>query len=130
MKHSIGEHSLYRHLLTECCALRLLLGEIWGALPRSRRSWRRRFLTFSICAARSPVVYFMFSAWIGRASGESRMRWLQRMPRCRVLGPVDKLGPETNASEQDEAKETARGLVVSSGNTPLLLEMANEAFDA
>jgi hypothetical protein len=46
------------------------------------------------------------------------------------LGPVDKLGPETNASEQDEAEETARGLVVSSGNTPLLLEMANEAFDA
>ena len=58
------------------------------------------------------------------------MRWLQRMPRFRVLGPVDKLGPETNASEQDESEETARGLVVSSGNTPLLLEMANEAFDA
>ena len=46
------------------------------------------------------------------------------------LGPVDKPDPETNASEQDEAEEAGCGLVIAGGNTPLFLEMTNEALDA
>ena len=48
----------------------------------------------------------------------------------RALGPVDKPDPETNASEQDEAEEAGCGLVIPGGNTPLFLEMTNEALDA
>jgi hypothetical protein len=47
-----------------------------------------------------------------------------------TLGPVDKPYPETNASEQDEAEEAACGLVISGGDTPLFLEVTNEALDA
>jgi hypothetical protein len=43
---------------------------------------------------------------------------------------VDKLYPETNASEQDEAEEAACGLVISGGDTLLFLEVTNEALDA
>ena len=46
------------------------------------------------------------------------------------LGPVDKPDPETKASEQDEAEEAGCGLVIPGGNTPLFLEMTNEALDA
>jgi hypothetical protein len=38
--------------------------------------------------------------------------------------------PETNASEQNKAEEAGRGLVISGGNPPLLLEVADEALDA
>src|SRR4029077_4744861 len=38
--------------------------------------------------------------------------------------------PETKASEQDEAEEAGCGLVVPGGNTPLFLELTNEAFNA
>jgi hypothetical protein len=41
---------------------------------------------------------------------------------------VDKPDPQTNASEQDEAKEAGCGLVISGGNTPLFFEMTNEAL--
>ena len=54
---------------------------------------------------------------------EHRSSW----PR---LGPVDKPDPETSASEQDEAEEAGCGLVIPGGNTPLFLEMTNEALDA
>ena len=47
-----------------------------------------------------------------------------------VEAPVDKPDPETNAPEQDETEEAGCGLVVPGGNTPLLLEMTNEALDA
>ena len=47
-----------------------------------------------------------------------------------MQGPVDKPDPETSASEQDEAKEACCGLVIPGGNTPLFLEMTDEAFDA
>jgi hypothetical protein len=43
---------------------------------------------------------------------------------------VDKPYPETNPSEQDEAEETAWDLVLSSGDTSLIFEVANEALDA
>jgi photosystem II stability/assembly factor-like uncharacterized protein len=43
---------------------------------------------------------------------------------------VDKPDPETKASEQNEAEEACCGLVTPGDNTPLFLEMANEAFDA
>jgi hypothetical protein len=46
------------------------------------------------------------------------------------LGPVDKPDPEPNASEQDETEEAGCGLVIPGGNTPLFLEMANEALEA
>jgi hypothetical protein len=46
------------------------------------------------------------------------------------LGPVDKPDPETKATEQDEAEVAGCGLVIPGGNTPLFLEMTNEAFDA
>jgi hypothetical protein len=48
----------------------------------------------------------------------------------KTLGPVDKPDPETKASEQDEAEEAGCGLVIPGGDTPLFLEMTNEALDA
>jgi hypothetical protein len=47
-----------------------------------------------------------------------------------TLGSVDKPDPETDASEQDEAKEAGYGFVIPGGDTPLFLEMTNEALDA
>ena len=52
---------------------------------------------------------------------------LQLLERER-LGPVDKPAPETKASEQDEAEEAGCGLVIPGSNTPLFLEMTNEAL--
>ena len=45
------------------------------------------------------------------------------------LGPVDKPSPNTDAFEQDESDEAGGEFVISSGNAPLLLEMANEALN-
>src|ERR1700712_3070305 len=46
-----------------------------------------------------------------------------------VLGPVDKLDPDTDATEQDKAEEATVGFVVARGNPPLLLDVS-EALDA
>jgi site-specific recombinase XerD len=46
------------------------------------------------------------------------------------LGPVDKPDPDATATEQDKSQEAAAGFVISSGDPPLLFEMADEAFDA
>jgi len=46
-----------------------------------------------------------------------------------LLGPVDKPSPNTDASEQDEPDEAGGEFVIPSGDAPLLLEMANEAFN-
>jgi hypothetical protein len=46
-----------------------------------------------------------------------------------ILGPVDKPSPNTDASEQDESDEAGGEFVIPSGDAPLLLEMANEAFN-
>lgn len=46
------------------------------------------------------------------------------------LGPVDKPSPNADASEQDESAEGDGELVISGGNTPLLLEMPDEALNA
>jgi hypothetical protein len=45
------------------------------------------------------------------------------------LGPVDKPRPDADASEQDESHEAGGELVISGGDAPLLLEMANEALN-
>ena len=47
--------------------------------------------------------------------------------RGELLGPVDKPCPDADASEQDESDEAGSELVISGGDTPLLLEMPNEA---
>ncbi len=49
--------------------------------------------------------------------------------RDTTLGPVDKPGPDTEASEQDESQEAGGELVISGGDAPLLLEMADEALN-
>jgi hypothetical protein len=41
---------------------------------------------------------------------------------------VDKPRPETDASERNAAQEAGGKLVISGGDSPLLLEMANEAL--
>jgi starch synthase len=46
------------------------------------------------------------------------------------LGPVDRPDPDATATEQDKSQEAAAGFVISSGDPPLLFEMADEAFDA
>jgi hypothetical protein len=48
---------------------------------------------------------------------------------CWSLGRVDKPSPNTDASEQDESDEAGGELVISGGDAPLLLEMANEALN-
>jgi hypothetical protein len=45
------------------------------------------------------------------------------------LGPVDKHRRDADASEQDESDEAGGELVISGGDTPLLLEMPNEALN-
>ena len=45
------------------------------------------------------------------------------------LGSVDKPRPNTDASEQDETDEAGGELVISGGDAPLLLEMADEALN-
>lgn len=47
-----------------------------------------------------------------------------------MIGPEDKPDPASTAADQDEAKKAACGLVIAVGDTVLLLEMADEAFDA
>jgi hypothetical protein len=42
---------------------------------------------------------------------------------------VDKPRPDADASEQDETHEAGGELVISGGDAPLLLEMANEALN-
>jgi hypothetical protein len=46
------------------------------------------------------------------------------------LVPAVKPDPETNASGQDKAEEAGGRLVIPGGDTPLFLEMTNEALDA
>jgi hypothetical protein len=43
---------------------------------------------------------------------------------------VDKPDTASTAADQDEAEEAGCGLVIAVGDTALLLEMADEAFDA
>ena len=60
----------------------------------------------------------------------SEHAWFEdRAPMCTLLGPVDKPRPDANASEQDESDEAGGELVISGGDAPLLLEMANEALN-
>ena len=47
-----------------------------------------------------------------------------------ALGPVDKPRPDADASEQDETEKAGGELVISGGDAPLLLEMANQALNA
>jgi hypothetical protein len=42
---------------------------------------------------------------------------------------VDEPSPNTDASEQDESDEAGGEFIISSGDAPLLLEMANEALN-
>jgi len=62
----------------------------------------------------------------------NRRPWkpLDNEPFVLALGPVDKPCPDSDASEQDESHEAGGELVISGGDAPLLLEMANEALDA
>src|SRR5690349_10925101 len=46
------------------------------------------------------------------------------------LGRVDKPDPDTDAAEQDEAEKTGGGVIVSRGDPALVLQLAEEAFDA
>src|ERR1700678_2093995 len=59
-------------------------------------------------------------------------RRAQRSPqyqRLGALGPVDKPRPDTDTSEQDESHKAGGELIISGGDAPLLLEMANEALN-
>jgi hypothetical protein len=43
---------------------------------------------------------------------------------------VDKPRPDADAAEQDESHEAGSELVISGGDAPLLLEIADEALNA
>ena len=47
-----------------------------------------------------------------------------------LLGGVDKPNPDTDATEQDEAKKTGVGVIVASGNSAEVLQLVEEALDA
>jgi hypothetical protein len=46
------------------------------------------------------------------------------------LGRVDKPDPDADATQQDEAEETAVGLFVAGGNTAKVLQLVNKALNA
>jgi hypothetical protein len=54
---------------------------------------------------------------------------IRRIPDNHYLGRVDKADPLFDHSQLGEAEEAARGMIVSGGNTPAVLEAVEEALD-
>ena len=110
-----------------------------SAHPAARRIGSRRERTATIANAANATTTSM-AAHFGRREiilgftrllHESNMSPAGEHRSCsaRCLGPVDKPRPDADASEQDESDEGGGELVISGGETPLLLEMPNEALN-
>ena len=99
----------------------MLVGEIW---PDDAKLRKERYASFAlnICLECNSVAQ--------AGMGDTDMSCGRIIAGSFLLGRVDKPDPDAYAAEQDEAEKAGGRVIVSRGDTALVLQLAEEAFDA